>query len=78
MQYETEGSLEPRVWTELSPDRSVATMFSFCPEINTPKLDTEIIFVLDRSGSMGGSRMGTNGCVLLIVLTLDQWMQEKL
>jgi len=52
----------PAARTEVLVDgnsHSCAVMVNFCPEIKAPQkeTETEIIFVLDRSGSMGGVRI---------------------
>ena len=51
--YLKEGH-KPRVWSEKRPDNSVALMLVTYPNIAYEELSTEIIFVVDRSGSMGG------------------------
>ncbi|KAI6647920.1 Von Willebrand domain-containing protein [Oopsacas minuta] len=45
---------KPRIWSEKRPDNSVALMLVAYPNIQYKELTTEIIFVVDRSGSMGG------------------------
>ena len=45
---------KPRLWSERRPDGSVALMLATYPDISYKQLSTEIIFVIDRSGSMGG------------------------
>ena len=46
---------KPRIWSEKRPDDSLALMLVTYPNINYRQLATEIIFLIDRSGSMGGS-----------------------
>ena len=46
---------KPRIWSEKRPDDSVALMLVAYPNIKYKELATEIIFLVDRSGSMGGS-----------------------
>ena len=52
--YLKEGH-KPRIWSEKRPDNSVALMLVTYPSIPYKELSTEIIFVIDRSGSMGGN-----------------------
>ena len=52
--YLKEGH-KPRIWSEKRPDNSVALMLVTYPNIPYKELSTEIIFVVDRSGSMGGN-----------------------
>ena len=46
---------KPRIWSEKRPDDSLALMLVTYPNIKYKELATEIIFVVDRSGSMGGN-----------------------
>ncbi len=48
---------EPRVCVEIAPDGSTATMISLAPHIELDDERCELIFVVDQSGSMGGSKI---------------------
>ena len=53
----TEQPHEPRVCVEIAPDGSTATMVTLAPHIELDDERCELVFVVDRSGSMGGSKM---------------------
>ena len=48
---------EPRVCVEIAPDGSTATMITLAPHIELDDERRELIFVVDRSGSMAGSKI---------------------
>ena len=48
---------EPRVCVEIAPDGSTATMVTLAPHIELDDERCELVFLVDRSGSMGGSKM---------------------
>jgi hypothetical protein len=48
---------QPRVCVEVSADGSVATMITLAPNIELDEQKCELIFVVDRSGSMSGSKI---------------------
>lgn len=48
---------EPRVCVEIGPDGSTATMITLAPHIELDDERCELIFVVDRSGSMGGTKI---------------------
>lgn len=45
----------PRAWLERSPDGSDAVAISFVPKLPDAQAPSEVIFVVDRSGSMQGA-----------------------
>jgi hypothetical protein len=45
----------PQAWMERTDDGTVATALAFIPDLASAPTPTEVIFVVDRSGSMGGS-----------------------
>lgn len=53
----TENPHQPRVCVEVAPDGSVATMITLAPNIELDEQKCELIFVVDQSGSMGGSKI---------------------
>tara|TARA_R110002050_G_C8706047_1_gene495212 strand:- start:204 stop:692 length:489 start_codon:yes stop_codon:yes gene_type:complete len=48
---------EPRVCFEVNEKGSLAAMVTLFPKFQFQDVRTEIVFVIDRSGSMGGSRI---------------------
>lgn len=48
---------EPRVHVEVAPDGSAAAMLSIVPDFDLDPEPTEIVFLVDCSGSMGGERI---------------------
>lgn len=45
---------QPRLWTQLDSDKNISAMFVLYPKFDVPEVNTEIIFLVDQSGSMGG------------------------
>jgi Ca-activated chloride channel family protein len=45
----------PRSWVEADPTGTHVALLAFQPEFDSEQAPTEIIFVVDRSGSMGGT-----------------------
>ena len=45
----------PRAWLERDEDGSIAAAVAFRPQLGESTVPTEVIFLVDRSGSMGGS-----------------------
>ena len=48
---------EPRVCVEIGADGTTATMITLAPNIQLAEERCELIFVIDRSGSMSGSKI---------------------
>ena len=48
---------EARVCVEIAPDGSTATMITLAPHIELDMQQCELIFLVDRSGSMGGNKI---------------------
>ncbi len=48
---------EPRVCVEIGEDGSTATMITLAPNIELDDERCELIFIVDRSGSMSGSKI---------------------
>ena len=48
---------EPRVCVEIGEDGSTATMITLAPHIELDDQRCELVFVVDRSGSMSGSKI---------------------
>lgn len=53
----TENPHQPRVCVEVASDGSVATMITLAPNIELDEQKCELIFVVDQSGSMSGSKI---------------------
>lgn len=59
---------EPKVVVEEAPDGSLAAMVSLFPKFQLQDSLCEIIFVVDRSGSMGGARINSAANALQLFL----------
>ncbi|CAG0903393.1 unnamed protein product [Darwinula stevensoni] len=57
MLLETEAHHQPRLILERGSDSTVAAMITLIPSFKLPPLKCDFIFVIDRSGSMGGEKM---------------------
>ena len=63
---------EPRVFVEIAEDGSTATMVTLAPHIELADEKCELIFIVDQSGSMNGSkidqaRKAMNVCVAFVI-----------
>lgn len=64
-----DGLDAPRVFAERHPDGSVAIQLTLVPKFDLPPIPAqEYIFIVDRSGSMGGSRIKTAKKTLVMLL----------
>ena len=53
----TENPHQPSIIVELGSDGSTATMITLAPHIELDDEKCELVFVVDRSGSMSGSKI---------------------
>jgi von Willebrand factor A domain-containing protein 5 len=53
---QTENPHEPRVIVEMGDDGSVAALVTLAPQIELGETKCEIVFLIDQSGSMAGSK----------------------
>ncbi|THG97065.1 hypothetical protein EW026_g4879 [Hermanssonia centrifuga] len=64
-----EGLDAPRCFAQRGPDGSVAMQLTVVPKFNLPTISSqEYIFLVDRSGSMGGDRIETAKRTLVMLL----------
>lgn len=61
-------SHQPRAVVELSDDGTMTGLVTFFPEIEFTDLQREFVFVVDRSGSMGGQKIAQARDALLLFL----------
>eukprot|EP00042_Codosiga_hollandica_P058189 m.873868 g.873868 ORF g.873868 m.873868 type:complete len:910 (+) comp59792_c0_seq2:158-2887(+) len=59
---------QPKVCVELAPDGSMATLITLAPRIELDDQRVEIVFLVDRSGSMSGSKNEQAKKALLLFL----------
>ncbi len=67
----TERPHQPRVCVEVAADGSVATMITLAPLIELDEIGCELVFIVDRSGSMAGSKIDNARKAMTVRL---QWL----
>lgn len=66
-----ENKVEPSCKCELMPGRSdIAALLTFFPKFSNKNVGTEIIILLDRSGSMSGSRIASAASAIKNIISI--------